>query len=203
VAANSPPMHVIDEAHRTIMEAIDISEWIGARVTVLDPTSRPVEEAAPGNAAAALAVAPEPRGRELGVFISHAGEDGAIAERIAMGLTAFGHRSWYADWELEPGDSIVTRIEAALADSDTLLVVLSSRSVASAWVRQELNTALMAQLSSDHDIDIIPVLIDECEVPGLLRDRVYADLRQDFEVGLLQLLEILRRRRRRRPERVR
>jgi hypothetical protein len=116
------------------------------------------------------------------VFISHATADRDTAERIAMGLKAFGHRSWYTEWEMQPGDSILARMETALAQSDTLLVLLSARSVASRWVRRELNTALMAQLSG-HDVQVIPVIVEDCEVPELLKGIVHVDLRTDFEKG--------------------
>jgi hypothetical protein len=144
---------------------------------------------------AELDVAPSPRDREFGIFISYATGDREIAERIAMGLKAFGHRSFYSDWEMQPGESLLSRIESALAQSDTLLVLLSARSVSSRWVRRELNAALMAQLSG-HDVEVIPVIIDDCEIPELLKDTFHVDLRFNFEDGLLTLLTALRRRRR-------
>jgi len=54
---------------------------------------------------------------------------------------------------------------------------------------------LMAQLSG-HDVEVIPVVIDECEIPELLKDTTQIDMRADFEDGLLALLSALRRRRR-------
>jgi len=197
VGGNVGTQQLIDEAHRTIMEAIELADWIEERLALLNEASEPPVVAADPTEPAALDLAATPIGRDLGVFISHASGDKATVERIAMGLKAFGHKSWYSEWELQTGDSIVTRIEAALARSDTLLVVLSQKSVVSQWVRRELNTALMTQLSGGHDIEVIPVIIEDCEIPPLLRDIFYVDLRSNFEEGLLKLLEKLRLRKER------
>jgi len=195
VAADIDGLQLIDEAHRTIVEAVEISDWIEARLVAVSSSTRPPAVGAEPEDAGALDVARCPPGRDLSVFISHATADRDTAERIAMGLKAFGHRSWYTEWEMQPGDSILARMETALAQSDTLLVLLSARSVASRWVRRELNTALMAQLSG-HDVQVIPVIVEDCEVPELLKGIVHVDLRTDFEKGLITLLAAVRRRRR-------
>lgn len=183
-------LQLIDEAHRTIMDGVELSQWIEATIGA-------VRESAPGLASAdpedtTEFQLPSPSNREFAVFISHATADGAVAERIAMGLKVFGYRSWYAEWEFQAGDSIVGRIESALAQSDVLLVLLSPRSVASEWVRRELNSALMAQLSGQ-DVVVIPIVIEDCEIPPLLQDIFYIDFRGDFEQGLYRLLGSLRR----------
>jgi hypothetical protein len=53
----------------------------------------------------------------------------------------------------------------------------------------ELNATLMAELSGK-GVAVLPVLIEDCELPELLKDRVYADFRGDFEVGLQKLLAV-------------
>jgi hypothetical protein len=37
---------------------------------------------------------------------------------------------------------------------------------------------------------VVPVLLEECEVPPLLRHRRYADFRTDYDHGLLDLLGV-------------
>lgn len=111
---------------------------------------------------------PRDPGSDFGVFVSHSSADGVIAERVAMGLRAMGYNSWYAEWELKAGDSIVERIQAALSASDVLIVVLSPRSVASEWVQRELNSVLMAQLSGQR-VRVVPALIETCEIPRRCR----------------------------------
>jgi hypothetical protein len=108
-----------------------------------------------------------------------------------MGLRAMGYNSWYAEWELRPGDSLVEKVHAALSVCDVLIVALSRKSVASNWVKLELSSVLMAQLSGQQVL-IIPVLIETCEIPPLLAGTFYVDLRGDFEKGFLNLLDAIR-----------
>jgi hypothetical protein len=121
------------------------------------------------------------------VFISYAYDDKAVAQRVADTLRGAGLRAWFDEWELLQGDSIVNRIEQAVSVSDLLLVLLSPHSVKSRWVQNELNAAFAHELRS-RAITVIPALIEDCEIPVLLADRVYLDLRSDFEGGLRRLI---------------
>jgi TIR domain len=66
------------------------------------------------------------------------------------------------------------------------VIVLSQASVSSRWVEQELNAALTNQISGKGVV--LPLLLEDCELPMLLRDRLYADFRADFDVGFQALL---------------
>jgi hypothetical protein len=125
------------------------------------------------------------------VFLSYAQDDKPVARRIAEGLRAAGLRVWFDEWELAVGDSIVPRIEQAVATSDLLLVLLSPRSVESLWVQTELSS-VFAQELKDRAITLIPALIEDCEIPPVLADRHYLDLREDFDKGLERLISQLR-----------
>jgi len=111
-----------------------------------------------------------------------------------MGLKAFDYDTWYDDWELLPGDSLIERIEAAISKTDVLLVLLSSSSVDSKWVRRELSAGLARQLSGK-GVMVIPVVVGDCEIPDILADTKYVDLRGDFERGFWQLADALAARR--------
>lgn len=130
-------------------------------------------------------------GRNKQVFLSYAMDDKPVARRLAEGLRAAGLRVWFDEWELAVGDSIVPRIEQAVATSDLLLVLLSPRSVESKWVQKELSSFLARELK-DRAITLIPALIEECEIPPVLADRQFLDLRKDFDKGLEQLISQLR-----------
>lgn len=124
------------------------------------------------------------------VFLSYAMDDKAVARRIAKGLQTAGLRVWFDEWELAAGDSIVPRIEQAVATNDLLLVLLSPRSVESKWVQMELSSFLSRELK-DRAITLIPAIIEDCEIPLVLADRQYLDLRKDFNKGLEQLISQL------------
>ncbi len=107
------------------------------------------------------------------VFVSHASEDKdrfvlAFAER----LRARGIDAWVDKWEILPGDSLVDKIfEEGLKDADAVIVVLSKTSVQKPWVKEELNASMVKKINSH--TKIIPVVIDECEVPEALQSTVW------------------------------
>jgi len=123
------------------------------------------------------------------VFISYTSADESFADRLATGLAAYASNSFFAKWSIKVGDSIVDRINQGLSTYDNLVVVLSRASVQSEWVRRELNASLMRQLRSK-DIRILPVLVEDCNVPPLLADIKYADFRSDYNAGFASLLDV-------------
>lgn len=124
------------------------------------------------------------------VFISHSFEDEQYVQKIAETLKDQGIDVWYDEWSIGVGDSLVSKIEAGIVDSNVLLIILSKASSKSSWVRAELN-AFFNKAMSDRSIRLVPVLLENVEVPPLLRDRVYVDLRKDFEGGLVTLMQHL------------
>lgn len=112
------------------------------------------------------------------MFVSYAQADKGVARQVAEALRDAGLLVWIDAWDLAPGDSIAERIDQGIASSDILLVLLSQSSVASQWVQKELSTALSGELR-DRAITVIPALIEDCDVPPLLADRQYLDLRRE------------------------
>lgn len=108
-------------------------------------------------------------------FISHAGEDKDVfAKPLARRLRELGVEAWLDEWEIKPGDSLVTKIfHEAMAQSDAVVVVLSKTSVAKPWVKKELDVAVVRNIQKLSRL--IPVRIDDCEVPEALRDQLWVD----------------------------
>lgn len=88
------------------------------------------------------------------------------------------------------GDSIVEKVFDGLSASDTLVVVLSPASVTSRWVKEELDASVMRRLS-EGNIRILPVLLEDCELPIALRHISYADFSAGQSEGLHRLLDSL------------
>jgi hypothetical protein len=185
-------IQVTDQAFAVMREGIEIASWISLELSSLGEAARPRRVQA--SRAPSLHIRSRARDGDFSVFVSHSSADSAVASRIAMGLEALGYRSWYDEWELRGGDSIVDRIQKALSACDVLLVLLSPRSVASEWVKRELNAGLMRELGG-HRVVVIPVLIEDCAIPVLLEERSYVDLRSNFEDGFLNLHRSLRQHR--------
>src|SRR6266481_8594501 len=104
------------------------------------------------------------------VFLSYSNLDKNVAGDITSQLRKSGANVRLADWEFKAGDSLVQRIESGLRAADYIIVLLSSNSVASPWVRQELNTALTRELEI-RAVTVLPILVEDCEIPAVLADR--------------------------------
>ena len=88
---------------------------------------------------------------------------------------------------MKVGDSLSNKIQKGIRESSYLAIILSPNSVNSPWVKRELNAALAGELDKK-DIFILPIYFRQCEIPVFLKDRVYADFREDFNAGLIDLL---------------
>jgi hypothetical protein len=125
------------------------------------------------------------------LFLSYAGEDREFADRVATSLSERSLRVWYAPWEIAVGDSIVDRINEGMGGSAYLGVVLSPYSVNKPWCKAELNAALQIKLK-DQDVQILPILCQDCDIPPLFKDMFYADFRKSFDRGMKELLRAIR-----------
>ncbi len=122
------------------------------------------------------------------VFISYSHTDKEFVTQLGLQLVKHKARVWIDEWELNVGDSLLDRIQAAITDASALLVVLSESSVASDWCKKELNAGLLRELK-ERRVFVLPVLKEDCEIPIFLQDKLYADFRTDFDTGLKAVLD--------------
>ena len=120
------------------------------------------------------------------VFVSHSGKDKLFVLKLVEALGKHLINVWLDKHEINVGDSLVGKISEALEKADYLIIVLSQASVSSRWVQEELNAALTNQIAGKGVV--LPVLLEDCKLPVLLRNRLYADFRTDFNAGLQALL---------------
>ncbi|MGD0339521.1 MAG: toll/interleukin-1 receptor domain-containing protein [Bacteroidota bacterium] len=124
------------------------------------------------------------------IFLSHSSKDNDFVRRLANDLKSKGVPVWFDEWELKVGDSLNERIGAGIKESAWLAVILSKNSVESAWVKKELNAALETELEKKQ-VFVLPIVIENCEIPVFLRDKMFADFRRSYEYGLSALLKRL------------
>ncbi|MGW8158711.1 MAG: toll/interleukin-1 receptor domain-containing protein [Desulfoprunum sp.] len=126
------------------------------------------------------------------VFLSHSHNDKEFAERLARELIAQGQDVWFDKWDIQPGDSIVSKIfEEGLANAAAFAIVLSKESVRSSWVREELNVATIRRI--EDLVRVIPILKEDVEIPTALRALHWVDMRTDFDNGVRSILNVLAR----------
>jgi len=92
-------------------------------------------------------------------FVSYCTADEAFVQRLHADLEKAKIRSWYAPVKMRAGDKIRKRLDEAVSLSEKLLVILSSESIASQYVEQEVETALEKE-RQQHRLVLIPVTVD-------------------------------------------
>ena len=124
------------------------------------------------------------------VFISHAHEDTSAAALIARSLRR-DFAVELTETQFHPGQNFRSAIFEAIESSDIVVVLLSRAALNARWVEAETAMALSLE-SKRRGIDLVPVLLEPCEVPEGLRDRLTVDLSEDGALGVGRLIARLR-----------
>ena len=142
--------------------------------------------------------------RKLRVFLCHASQDKPIVRELYQRLLAVPYgddKGWIDPWldeeKLLPGQDWNMEIEKAVEAADVVIVCLSNTSVSKeGYIQRELKFVLDIALEKpDGTIFVVPLRLDDCELPRQLRSWQAVDYfpaeRQDrsFE-KLLQSLHI-------------
>ena len=116
--------------------------------------------------------------RPLRVFLCHASQDKPTVWKLHRYLKQHGIKPWLDREDLLPGEDWEVEIPRALFASDVILVCLSKNSVnKEGFVQKEITFALdKAQEKPEGTIFIIPVKLEECEIPKRLTRYQWVDL---------------------------
>ncbi|GAA3832496.1 hypothetical protein GCM10022226_62150 [Sphaerisporangium flaviroseum] len=101
------------------------------------------------------------------IFMSHNHRDKPHVRELATQLELAGAEVWFDEWRLEPGDSVVGKVNEALTVAEKVVVVWSANAAASRWVATEWETALNRHLKNG-SVKVVPVRIDDTELPTML-----------------------------------
>jgi TIR domain-containing protein len=112
--------------------------------------------------------------RKLRVFLCHASQDKLVLRELYQKLLA---EDWIDPWldeeKLLPGQDWNLEIEKAVESSDAVIVCVSSTSIVKeGYVQRELRKVLDIALEKlEGEIFVLPVKLEDCELPRQLRDR--------------------------------
>lgn len=123
------------------------------------------------------------------IFLCHSSNDKPFVRRLTERLHNDGIDTWFDEIEIKVGEQIHSKINEGLKKSDFFAVVLSKSSVKSKWVETELNSASSLEKYQDRGVFVLPILIEECDVPPLLMDKRYANFIEDFESAYKEITE--------------
>ena len=108
-------------------------------------------------------------------FISYTGVNRSWAEWIAVQLEAAKYSTVLQAFDFTPGTDFVHEMHRATDTADRTIAVLSPAYFASAFSEAEWRIAFAKDPSGDLGL-LLPVRVQPCDPPGLLRTRVYVDL---------------------------
>lgn len=115
--------------------------------------------------------------RPLRVFLCHASQDKPAVWRLHRYLTQHGVKPWLDQEDLLPGEDWEVEIPNAIYSSDVILVCLSKNSVdKEGYVQKEISFALDKALEKPGKIFIIPIKLEECDIPKRLSRYQWVDL---------------------------
>lgn|GEM_PF-1501614 len=121
------------------------------------------------------------------IFISHSTSDDAFVDKLAQEFAIYGIETWVDHRDMPPGEKWVKQLESALHQSDLMLLVVSESSINSEYVEAEWHTFF------DLKRPIIPVRVDNCDVPLFLRTFHHINFRDpaNFKQSMEALLNVL------------
>lgn len=128
----------------------------------------------------------------LKTFLCHSSKDKEQIRTIYRELKKAGITPWLDEEHILPGQHWEETLKDAVRDADVVLVCLSTSSVTKrGYVQKELRDVLEVALElPPEQIFVIPVRLDDCEVPRELKKWQYVDLFD--EKGFFKLLRSLR-----------
>lgn len=129
------------------------------------------------------------------VFISYSSTDKVLARRLADSLSLYAVPVFLDERQILIGDSIPARIYEALERATHVMYLVSSSSIQSRWVQEELSVAKTRQMQA-RGCRILPILIEDVSIPASLTHIKYADfrnwsLKEVYTEGVLNILAAL------------
>jgi hypothetical protein len=107
--------------------------------------------------------------------------DKKFVRHLNARLRRSGYETWLDEHELVAGDPLGRKIAEGLRAAKVILVVVSAASVKSRWLRYELNLATERMVKGE--CRVIPVVIDDSNLPAEVLGLLYADFRSEFKHG--------------------
>jgi predicted nucleotide-binding protein len=124
------------------------------------------------------------------VFISYSQKDSNTAKQIYHELREHDLNIWIDVEQIAPGDHIASEISKGLTASDYYVLLISENSKVSRWVQRELSLAF--KLSQKTKLTIVPLLLQNVEVPFELQGLLYIDFRKSVAEGIDKLVDFFK-----------
>jgi hypothetical protein len=114
-------------------------------------------------------------------FLSYSHHDSQAVRSLFSRLQERSVSAWFAEQQIDVGDSITSKIQEGLSASRFLVVCLSRNFKRSTWCSAELGTQLAKEMR-EHTARVLPVKVDDCsdeDIPEFLYDKFAVDIRSE------------------------
>ncbi|XP_071137629.1 uncharacterized protein [Mytilus edulis] len=129
-----------------------------------------------------------PDGKKFHVFISYSESDRLWVGTVIQHLqNDYNFKCFEHSADFIPGMKITENIEYAMSNSAKTMFILTEEYSKSYWCQYEVEFAILKLLAEMKENVIIPVLKEECEIPGYLRPFTYINGAGDMNVWLPKL----------------
>lgn len=127
------------------------------------------------------------------IFISHSEYDTKIAIRLYQDLKKAGALPWMEKSDLLPGQNRENTVRLAIKKSDYAIILISSQSVKQrGFVHKQRKFAMdVHDEVPESGIFVIPVRVDDCEIPIGLENLCPTDLFPEYECGLNKIKQVI------------
>lgn len=121
--------------------------------------------------------------KKLLIFLSHASKDKHQVRNLSKRLREDGFDPWLDEERILPGQDWDLEIEKALRASNAILLCFSELSVAKeGYIQREYKRAMRyLEEKPEGTIFVIPVRLDDCELPYFIREIQWVDYPADYD----------------------
>ncbi|WP_420630047.1 TIR domain-containing protein [Candidatus Leptofilum sp.] len=123
------------------------------------------------------------------IFISHAHQDAAFAQKLASDLQANGWQTWMAPDNIRPGEKWVEAINRGLSESGVFVLLLTPDAVASRWVTSEMNVAI--GMEHREEMRLLPLNVKSAATPALWQAYQWIRFDGNYDASLAAILSEL------------
>ena len=125
------------------------------------------------------------------IFISYSHNDKEIAQRISESLERENIDVIIDYKNLSPGDNVFDQIRYMYESSETVIVLLSKSLFQSEFARYEFPKFFFEE-ARKRKINIIPILVERCQIPSDFLEFEIVNLTKNFESGLNKVVQKLK-----------
>ena len=147
--------------------------------------------------AADYTLRPPGYGERMRCFLSYARDDGQIAKQISVRLRGDGHRCFFDEISLAPGELVDARIRQEIRKADLFVFLISPRSVTKRYTLTELDLA--SKIWPSPRGHVLPVMIEETpreSIPPYLEAIQFLRITGNLPADVARHVEELHKRRR-------